>query len=267
MQKSPHGRTLFVFDNFETVRYPNDLYNWIDTNIRLPNKVLITSRFRDFKADFPIEVSGMEEHESRELVRHIGSRLGIRGWVDGKMESQIVDESDGHPYVIKIMMGEAADTKTGGRPTKLLARRDDILEALFERTYEHLSPLASRVFVTLSGWRSFVPQLAVEAVLHWRCKERVRPEEAVDELLRMSLVERSVAADGADFLSVPVAAALFGNKKLSVRPDREVIWDDIQFLQTFGATLASGLKKGEFSPCSIYVQALRKKNSREKCEA
>ena len=54
MHGSEDSPKLFVFDNFETVRSPIDLYHWIDTNIRLPNKAVITTRFRDFKADFPI---------------------------------------------------------------------------------------------------------------------------------------------------------------------------------------------------------------------
>jgi hypothetical protein len=44
------GPVLFVFDNFETVRSPSDLYGWLDVNIRLPNKILVTTRLRDFKA-------------------------------------------------------------------------------------------------------------------------------------------------------------------------------------------------------------------------
>ena len=48
MTKSSIGPILFVFDNFETVRGPSELYSWIDTYIRLPNKVLITSRIREF---------------------------------------------------------------------------------------------------------------------------------------------------------------------------------------------------------------------------
>jgi hypothetical protein len=68
MRNSPIGPTLFVFDNFETVRNPVDLFQWIDTNIRLPNKVVITSRFREFKADFPIEVFGMERKEAANAI-------------------------------------------------------------------------------------------------------------------------------------------------------------------------------------------------------
>ena len=69
LQKSPlENPFLFVFDNFETVQNPAELFAWIDTFIRLPNKVLITSRFRDFKADYPVEVLGMTEHECEKLI-------------------------------------------------------------------------------------------------------------------------------------------------------------------------------------------------------
>jgi hypothetical protein len=39
MRSCPIGSTLFVFDNFETVRNPVDLFEWIDTNVRLPNNM------------------------------------------------------------------------------------------------------------------------------------------------------------------------------------------------------------------------------------
>ncbi len=57
------GPTLFVFDNFETVSSPGELFRWIDTYVRAPNKVLVTTRHRDFKGDFPIDVRGMSEAE------------------------------------------------------------------------------------------------------------------------------------------------------------------------------------------------------------
>ncbi len=245
MNMSPVGPTLFVFDNFETVRNPIDLYNWIDTNIRLPNKAVITSRFRDFKADYPIEVSGMEPNEAKELIRKTASKLNILDKVGTKETNQIVEQSDGHPYVIKIILGEMTDTRQFSKPSKVLARKDDILDALFERNYANLSPLASRIFLTLSGWRSLVPQLAVEAVLHWRNLE-VNPEDAIEELIRMSLIERTSAQDDTDFIGVPITAALFGLKKLRVSQDRELIQDDIQFLQGFGTTVTTGLKMGSY---------------------
>lgn len=54
LQKSPlGGPILFAVDNFETVRSPSELFVWLDTYIRSPNKILITTRFRDFKGRLP----------------------------------------------------------------------------------------------------------------------------------------------------------------------------------------------------------------------
>jgi len=244
LRKSGLGAILFVFDNFETVRDPIDLFHWIDNNIRLPNKVVITSRFRDFKADYPVHISGMEKTEADKLIKQTATALRIGDLITPAYRDQIIDESDGHPYVIKIILGEIADTKTLSKPKTLISRKDEILDALFERTFSALSPIASRIFLVLSGWRSLVPQLALEAVLHRNSVDTGDPEAGINELLRMSLIERSTAPDGADFLSVPLTAALFGLKKLAVSPIRPLIESDVRFLQDIGPTALSGLKEG-----------------------
>lgn len=243
MRHSNNSPKLFVFDNFETVRSPIDLYQWIDTNIRLPNKAVITTRIRDFKADFPIEVKGMEHEESKELIHRTANKLGIEK-VGSERERAIVEESEGHPYVIKIIVGEIAGTGKFGKPSQILARKEDVLIALFERTYQNLSTLAQRVFLTLSGWNSMVPELALEAVVRWRSGENVSPDLAVDELIRMSLIERSVAEDQTDFLAVPMTASLFGKRKLEVSEQKQLIQDDIGFLQELGPTTKTSLKDG-----------------------
>jgi len=244
LQKSALGPILFVFDNFETVRSPVDLFQWIDTNIRVPNKAMITSRFRDFKADYPIEVSGMERIEAEMLIRQTAALLQVEYLITPKYRDQIFEESDGHPYVIKIILGEVADSKTLSKPRNLIAWKDEILDALFERTFATLSPVASRIFLTLSGWRSLVPQLALEAVLLRHPIEGGDPTAGINELLRMSLIERTPAPDGADFLHVPLTAALFGSKKLGVSPTRILIKNDIKFLQEIGPTALGSLKEG-----------------------
>jgi NB-ARC domain len=105
LSSSPFGGPLvFVFDNFETVRSPADLYAWIDTYIRPPNKVLITTRFRDFKGDYPLEVPGMSENESSILCEETAIALGIRRLLTTEYIREVYAESEGHPYVIKILL-------------------------------------------------------------------------------------------------------------------------------------------------------------------
>ena len=258
LHHSPLGATLFVFDNFETVRNPVDLFQWIDMNIRLPNKALITTRFRDFKADYPINVSGMEPDEANALVTQTIASLGIDQLIGTKERSLVIEQSNGHPYVIKIMLGEIANDRSFSKPGKLMARREEILDVLFERSYETLSPIASRIFLTLGGWHSLVPQIAVEAVLLRHGDEGVDPELGINQLVRMALVERTKAIDGTDFLEVPTTAALFARRKLEVSPHYILIKDDIKFLQDIGATGKSDLRRGSYPK----IRALFRKTAR-----
>ena len=227
--ESDYAPTLFVFDNFETVSNPVDVFNWIDSNIRLPNKAVITSRLRAFRADFPITIPGMEEDQARKLIEQMAQKLNIETKIDTDIVKKIITGSGGHPYIIKILLGEIAKTGRFTDPSSMIVRETDILDALFERTYDNLSPLAARAFLTLSGWHQHAPQLAVEAVLCWRTTDNA--EDALDELVRMSLVERTTTHDNYDFLEVPIAAALYGQKKLLVSTDHLLIQDDISFLK------------------------------------
>jgi len=97
------GATLFVVDNFETLESPADVFSWVDTHIRLPNKVLTTTRFRDFAGDYPIEVRGMTDEEALRLIDQEAGRLGIHKLLGADYKDKLIDESDGHPYVIKIL--------------------------------------------------------------------------------------------------------------------------------------------------------------------
>ena len=69
-------------------------------------------------------------------------------------------------------------------------------------------------------------------------------QQGVSELVRMSLVERRTAPDKTDFLEVPLAAALYGQKKLAVSPTKAIIEHDVKFLQDIGATSPGALKEG-----------------------
>ncbi|TBG56022.1 hypothetical protein ELG74_30555 (plasmid) [Rhizobium leguminosarum] len=257
---------LFVFDNFETVRSPIDVFNWIDANIRLPNKALITTRFRDFKADYPLEVKGMDRPEAEALIDNTATRFGSLGLFTGIVRDAIFEQSDGHPYIVKIIVGEITDKGTITKPEKIIASKDDILQALFERTFNNLSAGARRIFLTLCGWRSYVPQIAIEAVAFRGQHEGFDPEESVDELDRMSLIQKRRGDDGQDFVGIPLAAAIFGQKKLSTSPLRTAIEFDIKFLQELGATSATSLGEGVAPKIRKLVQSLAAKIADGKME-
>lgn len=228
------GACLYVFDNFETTQSPEELFSWIDTYIRLPNKVLITTRLRDFKGDYWIEVGGMTEDEARKLINATASNLGIGHLLSEPYIAEVIQQAEGHPYVIKILLGEVAKEKRAGHIERLVAGRDEILTALFERTYASLSPCGQRTFMTLAAWNSAVPRVALEAVLQKSVGEITEVERAIDLLLQYSLAERQRSVDGMDFIALPLVALMFGRKKLNVSPFQTAIKADADLLQMLG---------------------------------
>jgi hypothetical protein len=239
------GPTLFVFDNFETLESPADVFRWLDTYIRLPNKVLITTRFRDFAGDYPIEVGGMTDEEAIQLIDQEAARLGISDLLTANYKEELINESEGHPYVIKILLGQVAVERRAVKPERIVASADHLLTALFERTYEALSPAAQRVFLLLCSWRVVVPALAVEAVSLRPGNERFNVAGALDELKRFSLVEEiAPSTDSERFVGVPLAAAAYGRRKLEVSPFKVAVEEDRKLLMEFGAGKREDAKHG-----------------------
>jgi hypothetical protein len=246
MTKSDLGSLLFVFDNFETVQNPLELYSWIDSYIRLPNKVLFTTRLREFKGDYPIEVFGMTEKESQELINSTAYTLGVYHLLTNTYRKELYDESGGHPYVMKVLLGELARSQRVDKVERIVATKEDILDALFERTYAGLSPVAKRVFLTLCSWRSTVPVLALEAVLLRPSNdERMDVPKAIDELSRSSFIEILESKQDQElFLAVPLVASVFGKKKLVTSPMKSAIESDLQLLYAFGPSQQLDVKRG-----------------------
>ena len=237
--------TLFVFDNFETVDRSAEVFKWLDTYIRPPNKVLITTRMREFAGDYPVHVTGLTDDEARQLIGTVARELGISAMVDNAYQDALIRESDGHPYVIKILLGEVEKAQKTVKLKRIIASEDEILTVLFERTFAALSPAAQRVFLLLASWRSVVPEIAVEAVILRSRGDRVNVRNALDELYRYSLAEVETSeSDDQAFVAVPLAAMLFGRMKLSVSPMKAVVDADRELLYAFGAGRKEGVRHG-----------------------
>ncbi|PPD31413.1 MAG: hypothetical protein CTY19_14130 [Methylomonas sp.] len=245
LQKCEIGPCLFVFDNFETTQNPIELFLWIDTYIRLPNKVLITTRLRDFKGDYPVEVSGMEDSEARALVSQTAKRLKIETLLRNDYIDELIYKSEGHPYVIKILLGEVARAGKLTSIKQIVAGSDDILTALFERTYASLTPCAQRAFMTLAGWNSLVPRLALEAVLIRSTAERQEIEKGIESLIQFSMAEIYVSSsEEQEFISLPLVAGVFGKRKLKISPFKAAIQIDVDILQMFGSSRRDDINLG-----------------------
>lgn len=253
----PHGgNTLLVIDNFETVKDPTDVFRWLDTFVRPPNKVLITTRLRDFVGDFHIEITGMSDDEAQSLIEAHSRRLRIETLIDRRYVEQLIRESDGHPYVIKILLGSVAEERRAVSPERIVANSEMILRALFERTYSALSPSAQRIFLLLSSWRVRIPEIAVEAVSLRPGNERFAVREALKELRRFSLTDQVRVDDGTDvyFVGVPLAAAMYGRRKLEVSQFRANVEEDRKLLMQFGAGSDEMVRRGVLHRIEKFVE-------------
>ena len=230
------GPTLFVLDNFETVQSPADTYAWIDTHIRPPNKILITTRIRVFVGDYQIKIGGMTDEQAGVLVDQHASRLGVRDLVTSEFKHDLITESDGHPYVIRILLGQVSRERRLVKPERIVANSEHILRALFERTYATLSPGGQRVFLLLCSWRVLVPEVAIEAVSLRTGSERFDVSGSIDEVESYSLVDRFFSAvdEGENLVGVPLAAAMYGRGKLEASPFSVIVEEDRKLLMEFG---------------------------------
>jgi len=222
---------LFVFDNFETLGDVAGLHRFLDTHTHLPNKVLITSRERAFKADYPIEVRGMEYTEAEEMLSKIADTLNIRPLLNQDMVRSVYDFTAGHAYIMRVICGEIAKE---GRPIpvkSLMASRGDIVQAVFERSFNKLTDAGRWVFLLVSNYRSAIAELALLAVAGRRS---LAVEDGINECVRLSLISRDHLCDGQPCYSAPPLARVFGTKKLKGDPDQLLVKEDLEAIRAFG---------------------------------
>lgn len=260
LSNNPLGPTLYIFDNFETVTDQKGVYNWIDSFIRLPNKVIITTRSRAFKADYPLNISGMTKNETKELISAIQESLAPSQSISNNIIDEIYKDSVGHPYVVKILVGSHLSASKYVSTRKIIESQDELLTALFERTFDNLSPLSKKIFMLLSNWYSMVPEVAIEAIQLRTADECLDVKAALDELIQSSFVEEVVSdTDNQVYINVPYVASTFGKKKLKVSPLKAEVEIETEFFKLFGPTNKSDLNKGVFFKIEAFINRIAPK--------
>lgn len=226
---------LFVLDNFETVKNPVEVFTALSDCIRLPNKLLITSRFREFRADYPLEVRGMQPEEAQELIQGVAIKLGISDLITQQYSTELYQSADGHPYIMKVALGEASKRNAPTQISQILIRQGDLLEALFQRAYASLSLLGQRLFLLISSWSSIIPRLAIETVVLVSLDEISNLDGAIDELIRTSLIDETKTGKF-DMLFAPIAAKQFAKQQLKTSQLGPQVREDLTLLQKMGTT-------------------------------
>jgi hypothetical protein len=241
---SDHPRgTLFIFDNFETFADTKGLHIFLDQHTHIPNKVLITSRERAFKADFPIEVRGMEFPEANELMRQTARELGKEVLLNDDIIDKVYQFTGGHAYAMRVMIGELAKEGKYVPPAQVFNRRESIVDAVFERSFNKLTEAGRWVFLVVANWKAEVPELSLFVVLGARGLD---VDQGVQECERLSLVSPHDTETLGRIYTCPQLARIFAKKKLQGDSDKLLIDEDLSALQKFGVytVFASSKKKG-----------------------
>lgn len=237
LQSSEQNAQLFIFDNFETMKNPLEVYNWLNIHIRLPNKIIITTRFRTFKGDYPIEIKGMTKEQTFNLIDSQCKLLGLIKYINIDNKESIFIESDGHPYIIKMLLNGYSKTKCITDITRKISSRNDVLEALFERTFLLLSEAAKKVYITLALWRSPVSEIALISVLESSNYDGLDVDDAISELVNFSFIERTEGKQSPDaILRMPKASYHFAQGKIKTSQYLYEAKEDIEILRLFGVS-------------------------------
>jgi hypothetical protein len=143
---------------------------------------------------------------------------------------------------------------------QLVAGGEEILTALFERTYASLTPCAQRAFMTLAAWRSSIPRLALEAVLIRSILERQEVENGIESLLQFSMAETHVSpSDKQNFISLPLVASAFGKRKFNISPFKAAIQSDVEILQMLGPSRPDDIHLGLAKRLEKFISNITKR--------
>ena len=241
LHSNESGCVLWVLDNFETVKDQKSVFDLFDQYLHHPknnsHKLLITTRHRFFQGDYSVQVDGMSKSEFESLVQKEMIRLG-KSLQDKDIE-RLFKESNGHPYIAKIVLG-GMKRGISRKSTPILRRKEDILDALFERTFEQLSSDARHVYLLLCKWNNLVSLVALDLTVNSKNGDtrRVDVDQATDELIDYSLIECQGDELGQDedwiWFNVPTPSRIFGRKKLIADPLKFQIETEFQQIQRFG---------------------------------
>ena len=244
LHSNESGRVLWVLDNFETVEDQKSVFELFDQYICHPknkwHKLLITTRHRFFQGDYSVQVDGMSKSEFESLVKKemIKSKKSKKFLQDEDIE-RLFRDSNGHPYIAKIVLGGMIQGKSR-KLTPSLSRREDILDALFERTFGQLSNDARHVYLLLSKWNNLISFVALDLTINSMGgdAQQVNVDQATDELIAYSLIECYGDEPGQNedwiWFNVPTPSRIFGGKKLIADPLRFSIEKEFRQIQRFG---------------------------------
>lgn len=230
LESNEFGRVLWVLDNFETIQDPGEFYSIFDRSLGPSNRVLITTRHRDFQGDFSVEVQGLERDEFAQLVGQHAERIGLSTLPREKID-QLFSDTDGHPYIAKMMVSEMKSSPLTG--AKNVLQKATLQDDLLERTYSRLSDGAVVLLLLLSTFSSAVPLTAIRVAVNSDTLIADDLDQLLDELASNSILDITFIEQDS-LVQMPSVAIQYGKRKLKTHEHRTSIESMSRVLQMFG---------------------------------
>lgn len=222
---NPSSKVLLILDNFETMDNPGQVFNFIEEITEFPNKVLITSRIKQFEKDYSITVAGMEPDEAIELIQQEAGRENCSDKLTDKIINSILNSSGAIPYLMKLMVNALANNNPQALISEKVLSDDQIRERLFRPSFDRLSPSSQNIFQMASDFKIRLSINVLSGFSFTINDDNDLTEDIykyIQEIVSNGLAGIEESND-LSFISIPPDAKRFGQIEFNNSSDRDVL--------------------------------------------
>ena len=208
-------RYLLILDNLETFDSIVQIQHFLDQHVTLPSKVILTSRHDDFQGDYRLPVGGLTKEQASTLLVQESRRLYCEPKMTAQVQERLFTATGGRAYALKLSAAQIAKGTSVDEIVRASLNREDILAALFDRSFELLSPDGAFLFLLLGLLKRRTSELTIRATFSGTRKDY---EEARGSLEKVALLVQE-SDDGGVTLTLPEMALQYATRRLKSHPD------------------------------------------------
>jgi tetratricopeptide (TPR) repeat protein len=240
---------LLVLDNMETVSDGRIIKFVQDLPVGSKTKVLLTTRYRTAKWEYPIMVESFNFEESKKLIDIKSKEMNISKSIDNIAYDIIFNTSGGLPLAIEWILGRYKQKgdwiKIGD---EIYKSENVLLEFSFRKLWETLSNEEQRVMAILPLFES-PPNLFMWSKVSLYPMDYL--DKIADKLQQTSFITKITKKDGKEvFLALPITLSFarielgkFGNLELEAKTRMEQINISSALIETEKNNLRSFYEK------------------------